>query len=343
MPCISVVMPVYNGANTIREAVNSILSQTFEDFELIIIDDGSTDDTMEVVRSIKDERIKYIENEKNRDIVYALNIGLSSATGTYIARMDADDISLPERFDIQKNFMDNHPRVGACGTWMESFGESEFIWKSPVTFDEVKAQLLVDTPIWHPTAMIRRGTLINNDVSYDQDYVKAEDYKFWFDLSKVTELQNIPKVLLKYRLYEGSTARRKIEAAKRVRKLILIEYLQKAFTEEDYKAHIILLGAGSVNFGDIPLAHQWVGKLSKVDLHVKINREYLQNTLKSLLENLPRNIFENRMNSNSYNPISDNYQLFIGRFTLYKYFTRVQNFRFFIKSWIKPLYNRLFK
>ena len=122
-PKISVVMPAYNAENYIREAIDSILAQTFRDFEFLIIDDGSTDHTVEIIRSYSDSRIRLYQNERNMGVAATLNRGLDLARGEYIARMDADDISLPERFAKQAAYMDAHPDVAVCGSNIILFSE----------------------------------------------------------------------------------------------------------------------------------------------------------------------------------------------------------------------------
>jgi len=115
-PAVSVVMPVYNGEKYLRESIDSILNQTYTDYEFIIVNDGSNDKTEEIILSYNDNRIRYIKNEKNLQIVKSLNRGIELAKGRYIARMDADDISLPRRFEKQITFMENNLEIGVCGT-----------------------------------------------------------------------------------------------------------------------------------------------------------------------------------------------------------------------------------
>src|SRR5687768_2170096 len=122
MPVISVIMPVYNTAAYLRESIESILTQTFKDFEFIIINDGSADNSEEIILGYNDQRIKYLKNEVNKGYVFSLNRALKIATGKYIARLDSDDLSLPGRLMAQYNFMENHPQVIVCGCAFESIG-----------------------------------------------------------------------------------------------------------------------------------------------------------------------------------------------------------------------------
>src|ERR1017187_7276972 len=122
-PYITVLMPVYNAAPFLREAIDSILNQTFKNFELLIINDGSTDNCEEIILTYKDPRIRYIKNETNIKLISTLNKGIKLSKGKYIVRMDADDISFPDRIEKQVNYMETNPAIALCGTWFSSFGD----------------------------------------------------------------------------------------------------------------------------------------------------------------------------------------------------------------------------
>lgn len=201
-PFISVVMPVYNGEKYLCEAIDSILNQTFKDFEFIILNDGSTDKTEEIILSYEDPRIKYVKNEVNLQIVKTLNKGIALAKGKYIARMDADDISLPQRFEKQLHFMESNPDVGVCGTWLKTFGEIEETWHMPTKHDEILVTLLFESCIMHPTVFLRKSTLPQQYDIYDECFNTAEDYELWTRLILNTRIANVPEVLLKYRVLD---------------------------------------------------------------------------------------------------------------------------------------------
>lgn len=204
IPTISVVLPVYNGAQFLREAMDSILQQSFSDFELLAIDDGSLDDSREVILSYSDPRIVFLQNKKNRGLVYTLNRGLQYARGVYIARMDQDDISLPERFIQQVKFMEQHPAIGLCGTWMETIGDRTGITiKHATDPEENKCKLLFVTVLAHPTVIFRRSILADNALRYSEDFQHAEDYEFWSRLSQQTYITNLPTILHRYRISPG--------------------------------------------------------------------------------------------------------------------------------------------
>ena len=215
---ISVVLPAYNVQDTIGESIDSILSQTFTDFELIIINDGSQDNTEEVIHAYSDKRIRYYRNEKNEGLIYTLNRGLDLAQGKYIARMDADDVSLPTRFEKQVKVMEESPNIVVCGTQIIPFGvdtAKRFSLFLPEESEDLKNLLFIQTCFAHPTVMVRRQVLIDNEVRYDADYPHAEDYKMWIDLSLLGEFYNIQEPLLKYRLSDGQVSHKFSDVQKR--------------------------------------------------------------------------------------------------------------------------------
>jgi len=196
-PKVSVLMSVYNGEDHVLEAVDSVLRQTFTDFEFIIVDDGSTDKSAEIIKSFTDKRIRLVHNENNIGLTRSLNKGLELATGEYIARMDADDISLPHRLKTQTNFMDTHPETGICGSWIKTLGlSSDDVWKYPTDHSTLKCSLLFAPPLAHPSIMMRRVVLVSNNLQYSTQYSYAQDYEFWVRSSRYTCLSNIGEVLL---------------------------------------------------------------------------------------------------------------------------------------------------
>lgn len=198
-------MPVYNGEKFISEAIDSILSQTFRDFEFLIIDDGCTDGSIEVINSYTDPRIWLVHNGFNMGLIATLNRGLDLAHGQYIARMDCDDSSLPKRLAKQVCFMDENPEVVVCGTWIQFMGSNR-IRKYPLTHEAIKCYLLFDCPLAHPSIMIRKDVLRKNDLYYDINYKYAEDYELWTRCVNVIKLANIPEVLVKYRWHSDQAS-----------------------------------------------------------------------------------------------------------------------------------------
>lgn len=206
MSKISVVMPTYNASKYVSEAIESTLKQSFFDFEFIIVDDGSTDNTREIIRSYDDNRIKLVENEHN--FIGSLNKGLELAGGKYIARMDADDIMHIDRLKIQYSIMEAKPEIDICSAWMAPFGDN--IPKGSVSrslsglIDAPLLQLLQACIFFHPTIMMRVSFIRHNQLKYDKDYVYAEDYKLWTEAAKCGGTFFIEaQPLLYYRVSKG--------------------------------------------------------------------------------------------------------------------------------------------
>lgn len=204
-PLITVLMPVHNGAPHLAEAMQSILRQSLGDFEFLIIDDASTDDSVVIIKGFNDPRIRLVQSPVRLKLSGALNLGLDHAQGRYIARMDADDISLPRRFEIQARFMDEHPEIGLCGTWIRCFGgPTNTVLKRPLTHEEIAAFTLIDTPFAHPTLMLRREMIERDHLRFNGDYFPTEDFELWIRALRTLPAANLPQVLLRYRIHGKS-------------------------------------------------------------------------------------------------------------------------------------------
>ncbi|KQB41565.1 glycosyltransferase family 2 protein [Flavobacterium aquidurense] len=209
-PKITVLMPVYNCELYVKEAVDSILNQTFSDFEFIIIDDASTDSTVSIIKSYNDPRIQLIEKPQNSGYTNSLNNGLSIAKGEYIARMDGDDISLPERFAKQVTFLDANPDVVLCGTVFTIIG-TDIIVTVPENNENIKLAMLKDCCIGHPTVMIRKNILDKFSLMYDATKEPAEDYDLWTRMLVIGKLHNLQEVLLQYRIHNSQVSQKRNE------------------------------------------------------------------------------------------------------------------------------------
>lgn len=205
-PSITVLLPVYNAEAFVGEAIESILLQTFTDFELLIINDGSTDGSKKIIESFKDQRIRFVDNEKNIKLIATLNKGIDLAKGKYIARMDADDISLPNRLEMQFRFMENHPDVGICGTGFETFGKEQKVVKYPERDEDIRTMMLYQIPLCHATAILRRKVFINANLFFNSKFLHAEDYELWTRVADYTKLANIQDVLYMVRTHKGSVS-----------------------------------------------------------------------------------------------------------------------------------------
>lgn len=240
-PLVSVVMSVYNGDKYLEEAIDSILTQTYENFEFIIVNDCSTDNSLNILEEyvIKDERIKILNNKENKKLPASLNRGIKSSLGKYIIRMDADDISLPHRFETQVNYMEKNNDVVVCGSAYETFGTPKSsIWKPLLNHAEIFSKLFFNSVIGHPTAIIRKD--IFNTIQYNEDLSNAQDYKLWSEAVFLGKLSNLGEVLLKYRRHEKAQGVKnravQINTASNIR-LGLLKKLNLLPSESEMKIH----------------------------------------------------------------------------------------------------------
>lgn len=205
-PIISVVMSVYNGEKYLTEAIESILNQTFRRFEFIIIDDASSDDTVSIIKKFqeKDGRIVFLRNDKNLKLPRSLNKGLSVAKGQFIARMDADDVSLPTRFENQLALMLNSPEIDICGSWLEVYEDPFCRYLQPEGDAQIKSKMFFETSVAHPTVFFKRDLFFKSG-GYDPLATDAEDFDFWERLAHDYKavFSNIQKILLRYRIHPG--------------------------------------------------------------------------------------------------------------------------------------------
>ncbi len=199
-PLVSIIMPVYNCESFVADAIDSMLRQTLSDFELIIIDDHSLDNTRPVIESYRDRRIIFIQKEANSGLISSLNLGIATARGQYIARMDGDDISDGTRLEKQIAYFQEHPEVMICGTACRLLGSDQLI-QFPSDHDEIKMCLLEYCPLIHPTVMFRKQFFTGHKLFYNKEFEWAEDYELWTRAVWLGRLGNLPTPLLSYRLH----------------------------------------------------------------------------------------------------------------------------------------------
>lgn len=201
-PKVSVIMSVYNGEKYIREAIESILKQTFNDFEFIIIDDGSSDNTLGIIKSYQDTRIKIIKNDANLGVSLSKNRGFDIASGEYIAIMDADDISYPARFEKEVLFLDNNKNIGLVGTYYVIIdGDDRLIERVTPPIDSIvlKEGMLEKNQLGHGTIMFRRECLTRVG-QYREEFKSSLDYDFLLRFTEKYDVSTIPEVLYAWRL-----------------------------------------------------------------------------------------------------------------------------------------------
>ncbi len=211
-PVVSVVMSVFNGERFLRPAIDSILAQTWRDFEFIIVDDGSEDHTPIILSDYrrKDPRIRIITQE-NRGLVEALNRGCALARGPYIARMDADDVAVENRLELQVSFLREHPEIGLLGgavNIMNLAGKTLWSTSNPLRDVDIRTALQDGCPFWHPTVMVRKETFEATG-GYRKIVVHAEDYDLWLRMAAVCQMANLEAVLVAYRLHSNQVTTQK--------------------------------------------------------------------------------------------------------------------------------------
>lgn len=288
---VSILLPVYNAAPFLAEAIHSILNQSFGDFELIILNDGSEDNSKEIIFSFSDSRIRYIENETNLGLIKTLNKGVEICEGKYIIRMDADDICVPGRIEKQLRFMEKHPDVGLCGTWayvIDNKGTitGKIINQTSTSF--ISVSLLFSVPLIHPSTCFRASILKQN--LYHEVPV-AEDYDLWCRLNEQTKIANIPDFLLYYRWHNTNISREKQQIQEQNKEVIIRKELLKSGLDPDsemmriHRLSFSLYSFGKetqtrVNPSDLIKSGEWFSKLLSANKQYK---RYNQQALTAFL------------------------------------------------------------
>lgn len=242
---VSVVVPVHNKAPFIRETFASIFSQTFRDFEVIAVDDRSTDDSLQVLRSLDDPRLRIVPLERNLGEPGAAQHAMDLAQGEYIIRVDADDLCAPERFARQVAFMDARPKLFASGTAMELFGAEQGVWSYPIGPARCKAELLFGCPIVNGACIMRAAALRANGLRFASDWPKVgNDWVFWAHVAMRGDLDNLPDTLLLYRRGEQNSMHGRHQSEYRLAPLRLVmQACGLSPTDEQLRLHVILMGA----------------------------------------------------------------------------------------------------
>jgi glycosyltransferase involved in cell wall biosynthesis len=275
---ISIILPVFNTDKYLQQSIESILNQTFTDFELIIIDDGSTDNSLKIIQSFDDNRIKIIQNQTNQGISTSLNKSIDLAQGKYIARMDADDISMPERLKKQVAFLEKNPTIDLVGSSVEFIDAYD---NSKNSFDirdynqEMLDCLLIFTcPIYHPTIMCKSELL--RQFKYDKFYEGLEDWELWTRIIETKNIINLPDVLLKYRLHEQNISRQKNLIVEQRLEKILAQQLEKYFkmtTQFSINIHLQTCAniqlSKKINASTIKRSEEWLRQLENLNTENK--------------------------------------------------------------------------
>lgn len=243
---VSVILPVYNAEKYIYDAVSSILNQSYTNFELLILNDGSTDDSLKIIEQFNDNRITLINNESNLKLISTLNKGIALSKGEYIARMDADDICHVDRFKMQVEFMESNPDYILCGSWaniIDSHGTKKGTIKRIDQHDLLKVNMLFTTPFIHPTVFLRSSVLKNEE--YSHEALHCEDLELWMRLSEKYngKFYNVPEYLLNYRIHESNISVQHLAFQTCHRKEVIKAYLLRllgSISNEGLSFHFML-------------------------------------------------------------------------------------------------------
>lgn len=244
---VSVLLPAYNAEKFIASAIDSVLNQSFQNFELLVLDDGSTDGTRELVRKYRDKRVKYIECPHN--FIATLNKGIDLSRGKYIARIDADDLMNVDRLKIQYSLMEAAPEVTLCSSWASCYNEktdsSQISRGLSGLVESPGIELLTMNILIHPTVMIRRAFLTKHDLKYKAGYPGAEDYKLWVDMALKGAMFYIePEPLILYRLHNEQVSVVKREEQMTSSRIIQRELLQTLLAGDELKPYKAFVEAG---------------------------------------------------------------------------------------------------
>ena len=297
---ITVLMSVFNGEAYLEAAIRSILGQTFPDFEFLIIDDGSSDGSIAIVEAFQDERIRLIRNETNIGLTRSLNKGLALAKGKYIARMDADDVALPDRLRLQFDFLETNQGYALIGGERQLLQNGHLTTKRGELFAEheaIRIQQLFRNGFVHSTVMIR--TSLVKLLRYDETIFAAQDYELWVRISQRAKVANLLSPLVQYRVHGASISEtklhRQIETVKAIQHQQLLAWkIRPAPEESDIHLLIGLTMAGRrVTEHEIKLAERWLQKLLA---HNRRNQQYNEGEMRRVFQHLWRGLF-NRKNS----------------------------------------------
>jgi glycosyltransferase involved in cell wall biosynthesis len=267
-PKVSVVMPTYNAAAYLYESIGSILSQTFRDFEFIIVNDGSSDDTNSILDRYQksDKRIR-VYHQENQGMIAALNRGCRLARGQYIARMDADDVSFASRLEKQVEYIEKHPHIEILGTWICRLkNESPAgTWCPPTNPTTLKWNLFFGVPVAGPSVLMRRE-VIEKINFYRPDAVHAEDVDLWLRASAVTEFGNVPEVLYKYRVWNGSTSQTDQQIRRNAHVELLVPFIKNFLKIDPLSGAVVGLRRTRVGppFEDLTQIHQTARLIQKL-------------------------------------------------------------------------------
>lgn len=312
-PLVSVILPVYNGEKYLGETIQSILDQTYTNFEFIILNDCSTDDSEKIIMSFNDVRIRYYKNESNLKLIQTLNKGIALSKGKYLVRIDADDIAHLNRIEIQVDFLEKNPDYIVVGSNVQLIKNNQLVEEFIEYFEhdvDIKFAMTLYCPFIHPSVILRKAVLVECQITFDSSYIHAEDYALWIKLSKYGKFHNINQVLLKYRIHDDQISSMfKDFQIKQMRK-IQIDYISENFPFlEKNEIVFIFFGEG---ISDINVV---INKLERIFFDKRLNSNAKKRFVSKKFKNLVIN-HKNRVNLKNLIKILFNKHIFSCRFTI---------------------------
>jgi len=286
-PKVSIVMPVYNREKYVAFAIESILNQSFRNFEFIIVNDGSSDKTSEILSSYIDTRIKIINNDQNKGIVFSRNIGIKNAIGEYISMFDSDDIALPNKLELQIKFLEKKSDFAMVGSWVKMIDENDKLlktkWKLTASYKKIPAILLFRNYFVQSTVLLRQNCIPK--ALYTKDFDIVEDYKMWFDISIKYKVANLQNYLVLYRIHSGNISDNNEKHINNEKKLFnyIFKYLDIDISDSELESHYLIKNNKKIsNTNQFIEIEKWLIKILSKNKVLKI---YNQRVLEKVVFN----------------------------------------------------------
>jgi len=265
-PLVSVIVPVHNDELYVGDAIKSLLDQTYSNLEILVIDDASIDSTLDIVMLAKHSRIRVFRNITNLGLAASVNLAIRQASGKYIARMDADDLSAPTRIEKQIQFMERHPEIDIVGTAMQSFGYGNYVHQFPIDHDACKARLLFNVCFGHPTVLIKKS-VFNDPTNYYKDELQqySEEYELWCRLVDRYRFANLREPLVKYRTFKP-TIKQEAERKRRINSFTIRKnFIEKQFGTQSagqYQKHDLISNLAKAK--SVTQIEEWISWLQRM-------------------------------------------------------------------------------
>jgi glycosyltransferase involved in cell wall biosynthesis len=289
-PLVTVIMPVYQAEAHITPSLNSIVKQSYSNLEIYLIDDASTDQTLNLVAQVNDSRIRIIKKEKNTGYTDSLNMGMKLANGKYIARMDADDVAHPERIAKQVAYMEANLECVVCGCNVKLI-PNQRIHKYPSTNNEILEELFFTNAFAHPSVMLRKSIIDRYQIQYDKTYEPTEDYELWSRLAQLGTLHNLNEILLDYRIHENqiSAYKRTLQETNKHRvRIQMFKRIDDNLNDEDSflsKQYLMDLPTDVAILNELNRRNQLISNLSDLNKRKGIYPDNLFSTVENRLKN----------------------------------------------------------